>query len=75
MDEITIPLKDFCRQLNEMLEDGMDYVTLSILPADSDNPGHPLPPSLELTAFSLDTPEEGVCYDGIDAVDVTPPQE
>lgn len=74
MDEITIPLKDFCEQLNLMLADGMDYVTLSILPADTSDPLSPLPPSLELTAFSKDFPEEEVGYDGIDAVDVKPPE-
>ncbi len=75
MNEITIPLKDFCKELNKMLADGMDYVTLTILEADPDNPGQPLSPSLDLTAFSLKHPEEEIAYGDIDTVDVTPPEE
>lgn len=75
MDTITLPVKELYRQLKEMMDDGMDYVELSILEADNYDPNDPIPASLELTAFSLDTPEEGVCYDGIDSVDVTPPEE
>lgn len=75
MDTITIPVKELYRQVKEMIDDGMDYVEMAILEADNYDPANPIPPSLELTAFSIATPEEGVCYDGIDAADVTPPED
>lgn len=75
MDTITVPVKELYRQLKEMIDDGMDYVEVSIMEADNYDPDNPIPPSIELMAFSLDTPEEGVMYDGVDASDVTPPED
>ena len=45
MDEIEVLVNDLYEMIKQLKEDGMDTVTISILPAD-DNDGDRIPPSL-----------------------------
>ena len=66
MDEITISVKELYEIAKQMLDDKMDWVTVSILDADGTGE-NALPPSVSLEAFTDDAPYEGIVYDDIDA--------
>lgn len=64
MDEIEVRVKDLYEIVKQLIDDGMDTVTVSILPAD-DNGGDRIPPSLSFEASTFEAPYEGVDYDNV----------
>lgn len=61
--DITVSVHELHQRVLEMLEDGMDEVTLSVSMWEDDEP-----PVLMFEASSRETPFMGVEYDSIDSV-------
>ncbi len=64
MDEIEVLVNDLYEMIKQLKEDGMDTVTISILPAD-DNDGDRIPPSLWFEASTFAEPEIGIDYENV----------
>ena len=67
MNEITISVKEFYERAKQMMDDGMDIVTLNILGGEDDEIDG-LPLFLSLEASSKAVPYEGISYDEIEAI-------
>ncbi len=65
---VTVKVSDLYKLAKEMLNDGMDYVEISILEPDQDND---LPASLHFDASKASFPEMGVDYEELDDISST----
>lgn len=68
MDNIIIPVSKLIQLANELTEDQMDFVQLSILESDEID-GEYIPPCLSAVGFEKSDPDFGTDYDTIDAVE------
>lgn len=67
MDEIKIPVKQLYERAKQMLDDGMDVVTLGI--SDADGEGEDATPLFVwFEASTKDAPYEGIDYEEIEAI-------
>ena len=65
MYQITVSVKDFFDRAKEMLDDGMESVSISFHEADGEGEDY-LPPCLWLEATDPNCPEAGIVYDEIE---------
>lgn len=65
MDQITIPVDELARKANEMLTDGMKFVTLTLFESDGDGS----PPWVGFLAGCPGLPVE-IDYEDIEAVEI-----
>ena len=54
------------QRAKEMLNDGMDYVVISLVEPDNSVPNDPLPASVHFEAFKASEPEMWIDYEDID---------
>lgn len=67
MDEITVSVEKLYERAKQMLDDGMDVVTIGISDAEGEGEDA-IPPFMWFEASTKDAPYEGIDYEDIDAV-------
>ena len=68
MDSITISVSDLEDLVSDLKNDGMKYVTLSILEED-ELEGERIPPSLSATGYDSSDMSIGTDYDDLEAIE------
>ncbi len=66
--DFIIGASDLFQKAKEMLNDGMDYVVISLMEPDNTVPDLPLPASVHFDAFKAHMPEAWIDYEDIDVV-------
>ena len=64
MDEIEVLVNDLYEMVKQLKDEGMDTVTITILPED-DNDGDRIPPSLSFVASTFAEPFMGIDYENV----------
>ena len=67
--EYIIKVSELYQKAKEMLNDGMDYVEISLCEPDTTDPDDPLPASVHFEAFKKTSSFEGVDYEDIEVAD------
>lgn len=67
--EFTISASELFQKAKEILNDGMDCVTIDLFEEDTTDPDDPIPACVHFSAFNTSRPYEEIDYESIDVVD------
>lgn len=66
--EFTISASELFQKAKEILNDGMDRVTIDLFEEDTTDPEDPIPACVHFSAFRSSRPYEEIDYESIDVV-------
>ena len=67
--DYVVSASELYRKIQEIVDDGMDYVSVSLLEPDNSDPDCPIPASIHFEAFKSETDFEWVDYEEVEVSD------
>lgn len=64
--DYVVSAKELYAKIKEILDDGMDYVAVSLLETDDTDPDDPIPAGIHFDAFRAETPFQWIDYEEVE---------